>query len=44
MCHINLSAWELANDRISDEELEILSSWNENVKAEIERRAVNESE
>ena len=30
------------NDRMSDDELELLAPWNETVKAEIERRA-NES-
>ena len=30
---------ELPNDRMSDEELELLAPWNENVKAEIKRRA-----
>ena len=30
------------NDRMSDDELELLAPWNEIVKAEIERRA-NES-
>lgn len=30
---------KLPNDRMSDEELELLAPWNENVKAEIERRA-----
>lgn len=30
---------KLPNDRMSDEELELLAPWNENVKAEIKRRA-----
>lgn len=30
---------KLPNDRIGDEELELLAPWNENVKAEIRRRA-----
>ena len=33
---------KLPNDRMSDEELEFLAPWNENVKTELERR-VNES-
>lgn len=32
---------KLPNDRMSDEELELLAPWNENVKAEIKRRASN---
>ena len=30
---------KLPNDRMSDEELELLAPWNENVKAEIKRGA-----
>ncbi len=30
---------KLPNDRMSDEELELLAPWNENMKAEIKRRA-----
>ena len=30
---------KLPNDKMSDEELELLAPWNENVKAEIKRRA-----
>lgn len=30
---------KLPNDRMSDEELDRLAPWNENVKAEIERRS-----
>ena len=30
---------KLPNDRMSDEELELLAPWNENVKTEIKRRA-----
>ena len=37
-----LSAEKLPDDRMSDDELELLAPWNETVKAEIERRA-NES-
>ena len=37
-----LSAGKVPNDRMSDDELELLAPWNETVKAEIERRA-NES-
>ncbi len=33
---------KLPDDRMSDDELELLAPWNETVKAEIERRA-NES-
>ena len=33
---------KVPNDRMSDDELELLAPWNETVKAEIERRA-NES-
>ena len=33
---------KLPNDRMSDDELELLAPWNETVKTEIERR-VNES-
>ena len=34
---------KLPNDGMSDDELELLAPWNENLKAEIERRA-NESD
>ena len=34
---------KLPNDGMSDDELELLAPWNENFKAEIERRA-NESD
>ena len=30
---------KLPDDRMSDDELELLTPWNETVKAEIERRA-----
>ena len=30
---------KMSNDRMSDEELELLAPWNENVKVEIEHRA-----
>jgi transposase len=30
---------KLPNDGMSDDELELLAPWNENLKAEIERRA-----
>ena len=35
---------KLPNDRMSDEELELLAPWNENVKAEIQRRASDQNQ
>ena len=35
--YLNYLLEKLPNDRMSDEELELLASWNENVKAEIKR-------
>jgi transposase len=35
---------KMPNDSMSDEELELLAPWNENVKAEIERRAENSNQ
>lgn len=35
---------KLPNDRMSDEELELLAPWNGDVKVEIERRAVNSNQ
>ena len=35
---------KLPNDKMSDEELELLAPWNENVKAEIKRRASDQNQ
>ena len=35
---------KLPNDRMSDEELELLAPWSGDVKVEIERRAVNSNQ
>lgn len=35
---------KLPNDRMSDEELDRLAPWNEDVKAEIERRSNNSNQ
>lgn len=35
---------KLPNDRMSDDELELLTPWNENVQTENERRNANESD
>ena len=35
---------KLPNDKMSDEELELLAPWNENVKAEIQRRASDQNQ
>ena len=35
---------KLPNDRVSDDELELLALWNETVKAEIERRATESNQ